>query len=176
MKLEDDDVSVVNRNIFIVSDTHWGHQNILKFTDSKTGDRIRLFESLDEMDELMIENWNKTVRDEDIVYHLGDVYFGEGHKVLKRLKGRKRLIVGNHDNLKSPYLQNNFQKILMWRMFPEFNCVLTHVPIHESSMYKVQYNLHGHIHQQASPSERHVNCCVEVQNYTPRAIEELIAT
>jgi calcineurin-like phosphoesterase family protein len=122
----------------------------------------------------MVDRWNSVVKATDIVYHLGDVYFGQGHKVLRRLNGRKRLILGNHDNGKASYLQCCFEKILMWRMFPEFNCVLTHVPIHESGMYKVHYNLHGHIHQNASPTDRHINCSVEVQNYTPRPIEELI--
>ena len=163
------------RNIFIVSDTHFGHSNILKFTDSNTGNKVRPeFSCVEEMNEVMVDRWNSIVRDEDIVYHLGDVYFGDGHKVLSRLKGRKRLILGNHDNGKASYLQNYFQKILMWRMFPDFNCVLTHVPIHESGMYSVTYNLHGHIHQNASPTDRHINCSVEVQNYTPRCIEELI--
>lgn len=163
------------RNIFIVSDTHFGHANILKFTDSTTGERIRpMFNSLEEMDEFMVDRWNSVVKDEDIVYHLGDVYYDQGHRVLPRLKGRKRLILGNHDNGKASYIQCNFQKVLMWRMFPEFNCVLTHVPIHESSMYKVQYNLHGHIHQNKSPTEQHINCSVEVQDYTPRSIEELV--
>jgi hypothetical protein len=82
--------------------------------------------------------------------------------------------LGNHDNGKSEYIQKYFQKVLMWRMFPEFNCVLTHVPIHESGMYKVGYNLHGHIHQNPSPGERWINCSVEVQDYTPKAIEELV--
>jgi calcineurin-like phosphoesterase family protein len=162
-------------NIFIISDTHFGHANILKFTDSTTGERIRpMFNNVEEMDELMVECWNSVVNDNDIVYHLGDVYFEHGHKVLPRLKGRKRLILGNHDNGKASYLQTNFQKILMWRMFPEFNCVLTHVPLHESNMYKVQYNLHGHIHQNPSPGERYINCSVEVQDYTPKSIEELV--
>jgi calcineurin-like phosphoesterase family protein len=162
-------------NIFIISDTHFGHANILKFTDSTTGERIRpQFASVEEMDEHMVERWNSVVGDSDIVYHLGDVYFEHGHRVLPRLKGRKRLILGNHDNGKSEYIQKYFQKVLMWRMFPEFNCVLTHVPIHESGMYKVQYNMHGHIHQNASPTERHINCSVEVQNYTPRLIQDLI--
>jgi len=163
------------RNIFIVSDTHFGHSNILKFIDRDTNLPIRPeFSSLEEMNEVMVDRWNSVVRDEDIVYHLGDVYFGDGHKVLNRLRGRKRLILGNHDNGKASYIQCNFQKVLMWRIFPDFNCVLTHVPIHESSMYKVQYNLHGHIHQQQAPTARHINCCVEVQNYTPKSIEELI--
>ena len=163
------------REIFIVSDTHFGHANILKFTDSATGMRIRPhWESVEDMNEHMIDRWNSTVRDQDIVYHLGDVYFSQGRDILPRLKGRKRLILGNHDNGKDQNLHKYFEKILMWRMFPEFNCLLTHVPVHESTLFKVSYNLHGHIHQQVSPTAQHVNCCVEVQNYTPRSIEELV--
>ena len=162
-------------DIFVISDTHFGHANILKFTDSTSGLRIRpQFSTMEEMDEFMIERWNSVVKDGDIVYHLGDVYFESGHKVLSRLKGRKRLILGNHDNGKSEFIQKHFSKVLMWRMFPEFNCVLTHVPIHETSIGKVEYNLHGHIHQNLSPGPRYINCCVEVQDYTPRSIEELV--
>jgi len=148
---------------------------MLKFTDSTTGERIRpLWESVTDMDEYMIQQWNKTVQDQDIVYHLGDVYFSNGRDILPRLRGRKRLILGNHDNGKDQNLHKHFEKILVWRMFPEFNCLLTHVPVHESTLFKVQYNLHGHIHQQSSPTAQHVNCCVEVQDYTPKSIEELV--
>lgn len=163
------------REIYVVSDTHFGHANMLKFTDSTTGERIRpLWENVDDMDEHMIQQWNKTVQDQDIVYHLGDVYFSNGREILPRLRGRKRLILGNHDNGKDQNLHKHFEKILMWRMFPEFNCLLTHVPVHESALFKVAYNLHGHTHQQSSPTSQHINCCVEVQDYTPKSIEELV--
>ena len=165
------------RNIFIISDTHFGHKNILNFKN-EDGSRVRDFVSVEEMDELIVENWNKTVKDEDIVYHLGDVYFGAGHRHIKRLRGRKRLILGNHDEGKDVMFREDFQKILVWRMFPEFDCLLTHVPVHESALYKVKYNLHGHVHSGGHrgliEDPRYVNCCVEVQNYTPKAIEELI--
>jgi calcineurin-like phosphoesterase family protein len=163
------------RDIFVISDTHFSHSNILKFT-GLDGQLVRPeFNSVEEMDELMIENWNKTVRDNDIVYHLGDVYFNKGHTNLSRLRGRKRLILGNHDNGKSMYLQNTFQKIMMWRMFPEFNIVMSHVPIHESSLNteKCAYNVHGHIHEKNSPSDRHINVSVEKINYTPISIDEI---
>jgi calcineurin-like phosphoesterase family protein len=160
--------------IFIISDTHFGHENILRFRDSASNELIRNFSDVHDMNEHMVERWNKTINDDDIVYHLGDVYFGKGHEVLGRLKGRKRLILGNHDNAKDQNLQKYFQKISMWRMFPEYNCLLTHVPVHESSLYKVQYNLHGHIHQQASPTEKHINCSVEVQDYMPKLITDLV--
>lgn len=160
--------------IFVISDTHFGHENILKFRDSNTNELIRNFSDIHDMNEYIVDRWNKTVNDDDIVYHLGDVYFGKGHEVLPRLKGRKRLLLGNHDHGKDQNLQKHFQKIGMWRMFPEYNCLLTHVPIHESGLYKVRYNLHGHIHQNASPTERHINCSVEVQDYMPKLITDLV--
>ena len=95
-------------NIFVISDTHFGHKNILTFLN-EDGSRVRDFSSLEEMDELIVENWNKTVSDQDIVYHLGDVYFGAGHQHLKRLRGRKRLILGNHDEGKNVMFQVIFQ-------------------------------------------------------------------
>jgi calcineurin-like phosphoesterase family protein len=166
---------MTSRNIFIVSDTHFGHANMLKFTDSTTGELVRpAFSSVEEMDEHMIACWNDVIHDQDIIYHLGDVYMSKGADIMPRLRGRKRLVLGNHDNGKDQNLHRHFEKIMMWRMFTEFNCLLTHVPVHESALFKVEYNLHGHIHQNPAPTARHINCCVEVQDYTPKSIEELV--
>jgi calcineurin-like phosphoesterase family protein len=164
------------RKIFVISDTHFGHENILKFTDPDgaliRGDR---FSSLKEMDECRVTNWNEVVGEQDIIYHLGDVFFGKGHSVLPLLKGRKRLILGNHDNGKSKYLQDAFQKVSMWRMFPEFNCVLTHVPILIPEKAKYAYNVHGHIHERKSPTDMHINVSCESIGYAPVDLEELAA-
>lgn len=135
----------------------------------------------------MIENWNATVKhDEDIVYHLGDVYMGNSGRVLHRLRGRKRLILGNHDNGKDQHLLNHFQKILVWRMFPEFGLLLTHVPVHPETLNpnKCPRNIHGHIHERRvkplwgdkeldQEDDRYINVCVEHTNYAPVNIEEL---
>lgn len=162
------------KDIYIISDTHFGHSNILKFLDSK-GETFRKFSSLEEMDETMIENWNKTVRPQDLVYHMGDVYFGEGYKHLWRLNGHKRLIVGNHDDIMNPRLHNHFEKVMLWRLFKEFNCIMTHVPLHRDSFGKASINLHGHIHQTPSPGTgEYINCCVEWNNYTPVHIEDMV--
>jgi calcineurin-like phosphoesterase family protein len=162
------------RKIFVISDTHFGHENILKFTNHD-GKLIRgsKFYSIKEMDDFIVTNWNETVREQDIIYHLGDVFFGQGHSVLPLLKGRKRLILGNHDNGKSKHLQGAFQKVSMWRMFPEFNLVLTHVPILIPENAKYEYNVHGHIHEGKSPTEKHINVSCEVVGYKPVDIEEL---
>ena len=159
--------------IYVISDTHFGHNNILNFV-AEDGSKVRTFHDIYHMDEFIVDRWNTIVNDDDIIYHLGDVYFGQGHKVLPRLKGRKRLILGNHDNGKDQNLHKHFQKILMWRMFPEYNCLLTHVPVHHSALFKIKWNLHGHIHQNPSPSPEHINCCVEVQDYMPKLITDLV--
>ena len=167
----------MSRDIWVISDTHFGHSNIIKYCS-------RPFSSAKEMDDHMIESWNSVVKDGDIVYHLGDVYFGEeGRSVLvgNKLKGRKRLILGNHDNGKDQALQSTFQKIVVWRMFPEFGLLLSHVPLHSSSLERYDegalsgklLNVHGHIHNKPSPSYDHQNVSVEMINYTPVNIEEL---
>lgn len=167
-------------DIWIISDTHFSHKNMYTFTEAdgfpvrKRSDNSRM--TMEEGDELMIQNWNKTVKDNDIVYHLGDVYFGQGYEFIYNLKGRKRLLLGNHDHSKDERLNTVFQKIEMWRMFKEFNCLLTHTPQHESTLQgKVKYNIHGHIHRKPSPSPFHINVSVEMIDYTPVNIEELMA-
>lgn len=167
-------------NIWIISDTHFNHKNILGFTDSE-GKKFRgdLFKDVSDMNEQMIYNWNSVIKPEDKVYHLGDVYFGsqpEADAILSRLMGKKRLIVGNHDCIygKGNILQKHFQRIYMWRLFKEHNMCLTHVPILPSSFRKVDYNVHGHIHQQPNPSEQHINVSVERIGYAPVHIEDVI--
>jgi|APSaa5957512622_1039677.scaffolds.fasta_scaffold72876_2 calcineurin-like phosphoesterase family protein len=160
------------RRIFIISDTHFGHENILKFKDSE-GAYLRHFDSVDDMNDCMVSNWNDVISEQDIVYHLGDVFCNGGHSCLKHLNGRKRLILGNHDNAKSQQLQKHFQKIMMWRMFPEYNLVLTHVPIIIPDMARFTHNVHGHIHSNPSPTPFHINVSVEAIGYTPVDIESI---
>jgi len=174
------------KNIWLISDTHFFHSNILKFTDDN-GELIRgkLFDTVEQMNECMLDNWNSVVKPGDIVYHLGDVMMGnkeEFKKYWKQLNGSKRLIVGNHDDIKWMAQNELFTKILMWRMFTEFGLLLSHVPIHESGLRRgsptdetapMLLNIHGHIHQNPSPTEHHRCVCVEHIDYTPINIEEL---
>ena len=65
------------KDIWVTSDTHFRHANILKFKDSD-GNLVRPgFEDVDAMDEHMIERWNSVVKPGDMVYHLGDVVLGD---------------------------------------------------------------------------------------------------
>jgi len=171
----------MSRNIWVVSDTHYNHANILTFYDYK-GRKVRNFDNVDQMNECIIDSWNSVVKPGDIVYHLGDVFFGDRMKFQKdwpKFNGSKRLIVGNHDDI--PYLSSGgfFKKVSMWRMFPEFGLMLSHVPLHISSLYRGSdlenplFNVHGHIHTMESPEGGYKNVSVEAINYTPVNIEEL---
>lgn len=160
---------------WFISDTHFFHANILKFTNEE-GKRIRPFDSLEEMHEYMIEKWNGVVKPNDYVYHLGDVtfqYHGGFNNLMRRLNGQKRLIVGNHDKIWNPALQMNFQKVDLWKGFKEHNFTASHIPLRLESLRDGAFNVHGHIHQNKSPTPNHINVSVEVRDYTPVHIDEI---
>lgn len=167
-------------NIFFVSDTHFNHANILKFLD-KDGKRFRgdIFSSVEEMNEVMIQNWNNKVGQYDKIYHLGDVYFGsdeQADQILGRLNGKKRLIPGNHDEgYRGSPLYKHFEKIKGW--FQDKDFIYTHIPMREDQIRSrnnaMRKNVHGHIHQNKLDSENHICICVEHTNYTPVNIDEI---
>ncbi len=78
--------------IYFTADPHFGHANIVKMCG-------RPFEDIEEMNEALITAWNDRVSGNDTVYIVGDMFFRceDAESILKRLKGKKRLIVGNHD-------------------------------------------------------------------------------
>lgn len=164
--------------VWVISDTHFNHLNILGFTD-ENNKPVRPFDSVEDMNETMIDNWNKVVKPGDKVYHLGDVFFGskdEFKSLWPRLNGKKRLIVGNHDDIKFLSSGGFFSKVYMWRAFE--GLLLTHVPVHPSTLGEGRFkgkilNVHGHIHQNKSPEGPYKCVCVEQTNYTPVNLEEL---
>lgn len=136
------------------------------------------------MNELIIQRWNEVVRPGDKVYHLGDVVMGNDQENWMkshwpRLIGQKRLIIGNHDNVKMLSSGGFFAKVDVWRVFSEFGIILSHIPLHIHSLYRgstkdvPMLNVHGHTHQNASPEGPYRCVCVEQTNYYPVNIEEL---
>lgn len=166
----------MSRNIWFISDTHFQHANIVKFSPDPD-----LFTTVEERDELIIERWNSVVKAGDKVYHLGDVGFGNKKNlpnILNRLNGSKRLVVGNHDDVKFWAAGGCFQKIMLWRIWHDKNIIFTHVPIHQDSIIeRLQtdqgINVHGHTHLAGSPEGPYRSVTVELNNYTPVHLEEL---
>lgn len=163
---------------FVISDTHWFHINIIKFCRPQ-------FTSLEFMNELMINNWNRTIKPNDTVYHVGDVAFGGGKsrkerltEVMPRLNGKKKLCMGNHDHdpsIYAPYFSDIASSFELTVGGKEL--FLCHYPIHftegDNHVNGETLNIHGHIHNHLTGNSRHVNVCVEHTDYAPVAIEDI---
>lgn len=139
---------------YYISDHHFFHENIIRMDG-------RPFETLEEMHEYMISQWNKRIHKNDEVVILGDISMGNAEQtteVLKRLKGRKYLIVGNHDRfLEDKSFDTSLFKFI--GSYHEMNdnkrkVVLCHYPIlcyngqfrRDGEGKPKTYMLHGHIH------------------------------
>ena len=174
----------MSKNIWVTSDLHYNHAKILTFYDYR-GARTRDFDSVDEMNEFLIDRWNSVVRPGDIVYHLGDTFFGDRDKFKRdwpKFNGSKRLIVGNHDDIQFLSSGGFFKKTLFWRMFADHGVIFHHVPLHPLSLFrsknsdKPMFQVHGHTHTMGSPKVGpYTSVCVEMRNYTPVNIEDLAA-
>ena len=152
---------------FITADPHFGHDNVIKFCPSTRGQ----FRDAKEMNEGIVERWNKVVSDRDVVYLLGDISMKMNKedvlRLLSRLRGRLVIVRGNHDptNLFSHLKANNYrygegQKFELHDvglMVVEGGKVyyLTHYPIDLGDRPVRRRNLHGHLHQNEA---RHSAC------------------
>jgi calcineurin-like phosphoesterase family protein len=114
-------------NVRFISDTHFGHMNMA----IKRG-----FTSSEEMDEHIIEMWNKVVNKKDVTYVLGDVTMESTkfYPLLSRLNGVINVILGNHDKRQHiPELLKYVNSVAGMMRYKD-NCILTHCPIHPSEL------------------------------------------
>lgn len=152
--------------LWFISDTHFGHANIITYAQ-------RPFATVEEMDEYMVEQWNKVVRPSDHIYHLGDVAMRQQalHAIMPRLSGHKRLIMGNHDIFTTRYYMKYFEKLKASNVFN--GMLFTHIPVHERSLGRFAANVHGHTHEQDDFGPRYLNISVERVGYRPISLEEI---
>jgi calcineurin-like phosphoesterase family protein len=153
-------------NVFLISDTHFGHTNIIKYCD-------RPFANVDEMDGALIKNWNSVVGPQDKVYHLGDVTLSTKKMwIMDQLNGKKILIKGNHDIFPLKVYTPYFKDI---RGSHEIaGLLLTHIPVHKSQFTRYKANVHGHLHEKTLKERGYYSVCVEQINYTPIALDDLL--
>lgn len=163
--------------VFFVSDTHFGHNNICKFT-TDSGEKLRPWENAFEMDEALIQSWNETVRECDKVYHLGDVAIAKRHlTTLSKLNGRKILIRGNHDIFDAKDYLQYFKDIRGVHVLN--GMILSHIPIHEESLARFSINVHGHLHSRRVMKDglidpRYYSVCVEQISFKPIEMSDLV--
>ncbi len=178
-------------NTFLVSDTHFGHAGVCRFTESDGVTKIRPWTDPDEMDEAMVKMWNETVRPNDKVYHLGDVVINrKALKTLARLNGDKVLIKGNHDIFRMEEYTPYFREIRAYHVLN--GLILSHIPVHPESLGRFGTNVHGHLHtnrvkkivgvdvrtgefKYSTENDVRYHCvCVEQTDFKPISLEDVI--
>lgn len=170
--------------IYYIADTHFGHEKIRVNCE-------RPFETVEEMDRAMVENWNSRVKAKDTVYIVGDMFFRNERpagEILSVLKGHKMLVLGNHDHtwLTDELAEKYFDKISHMEMIHDGDnrITLCHYPMMTwYKEHKGAYLVYGHIHNSTDydfwplllEKENMFNAGVEINGYTPVTLEELIA-
>lgn len=162
---------------FFVSDTHFGHERIISLAG-------RPFVSNEEMTETMVAKWNAKVGPKDRVWHLGDFGFGKGvdlpflESVFARLNGEKNLILGNHDHSDVRSLRWNrieTQHTYKWNGNTIF---LFHYPVFDwDRRFHGSLHFYGHVHdikENFNPQPNSYNLCVEVRDFEPKTVEEIV--
>lgn len=174
--------------LFFTSDTHFFHNNIIKYCD-------RPFKDVDEMNERLIENWNSVVPTDGTVFHLGDVSLTANPKkleeVLKKLNGNIYLIVGNHehDALEKPYIRDRWSAVhdvaeifVKDReiTYAEQHIVMCHYPmIVWNGSHRGSWQLFGHVHGGLSNKGvinhpvTSLDVGVDTHDYTPWSYQEV---
>ena len=154
-------------SVFLVSDTHFGHEKTCTVFRRADGSPLRPFASAEEMDEEMVRRWNDRVRPQDKVYHLGDVVINRKClQTLSRLNGDKVLIKGNHDIFKMSDYMPYFREIRAYHVMS--GMILSHVPVHESSLARFGCNIHGHLHWQRVMLPRGIDARTGATLYSDR--------
>lgn len=175
---------------FYIADLHFGHFNILRYDN-------RPFATANEMDNVLIKNWNRVVSDDDYVWLLGDISWHNETKtinIFKQLKGHKMLVKGNHDKI-SNALAKCFEGIVDYAEFNDGKekVIMSHYPMpFWNGQFRNTVHLYGHVHNshqwniceswikeardlQAIPMRMYnVGCMMPWMNYTPRTLDEII--
>ena len=179
-------------SVFLVSDTHFGHAGVCRFTRNDGVTKLRPWTDPNEMDEAMVKAWNDRVKPTDKVYHLGDVVINrKSLSIMSRLNGDKVLIRGNHDIFKDTDYREHFRELRAYHVMN--GMILSPIPVHAESLGRFGVNIHGHLHANRVKKARGVDArtgevlysdaidpryhcvCVEQTDFAPILFEEVIA-
>lgn len=167
-------------NIFFTADHHFGHANIIKFSE-------RPFESMEEMNEELIKRWNEKIAKDDMVYHLGDVSLGKPDftkEILERLNGKIHLIKGNHE-YSALRVQDRFEWIKDYHELyiedeeataGKRKIILFHYAMRTwNASHHGVWQLYGHSHGTLSDDENalSIDIGVDCHNFYPISYEEV---
>lgn len=161
--------------VYVIADTHFGGDTIIRYEN-------RPFTTTKEMEQCLIKQWNEVVTNEDMVYVLGDFSTNQTEEqdraLLERLQGKKILIMGNHDQHRTPEQWRNlgFWECSPWPILYQDFFLLSHEPLYINQNMPYA-NIYGHVHGNItyqSITSRSACVCVERIQYTPILFGELV--
>ena len=177
-------MKIQHNKVWFTSDLHFWHKNICKYCN-------RPYETIEEMNQGIINNWNSVVKEDDTVFVLGDLGFCGIEKLrplMSQLKGKIILIQGNHDSdyvmstLYHEKIINNFDRLMSITIVGDEECpnqelTLCHFPMIDwYNKEKGSWMIHGHQHQlpeTPSCSAAHYDVGVDKNNWMPVSFEQL---
>ncbi len=164
---------------WFTSDHHFGHRNIIDYCN-------RPFDSVEQMNEELVQSWNNIVSSSDTVYYLGDFSLKRSamEAYAPRLNGHKILIAGNHDTCHPSNHGGKWDHLSIYRKYfddvlEEYaweDCMLHHMPFFDESDHRfAEYRpiadgrilIHGHVHQRWICNGRQINVGVDVWDFEP---------
>lgn len=168
----------ITENTYLISDTHFGHRRLVDWGRPE------------DFCEQIISNWNKTIKKDDVVLHLGDftmVNYALTRKYVHNLKGKKFLILGNHDEHSPTWYKDLGFTVLpatfknLQNKYGEWESILfTHIPEYDipDNWFNIHGHLHGNGHRIGDPSlpasPIHYDVSVDVINYCPVKLGEIL--
>lgn len=156
--------------VWFTADHHFGHKRIIELAK-------RPFDSVEQMDEQLIDNWNKRVAKTDLVYHLGDFAFADHTPYLMRLNGRKRLIRGNHDHSNRAKTTAGWENVsdIEYITIDGVSLVLFHyaMRVWNRSHYGA-IQLYGHSHGSLPGDSQSCDVGVDCWNYHPVTLDVIM--
>lgn len=183
--------------IFLASDLHFGHQNILSYEPKR---KEVLGATIEEHDAALVARINSKVKAGDTLYLLGDLgMYGAVVPNVKQLNGTKILIRGNHDKesnskLRQAGIEHVFEEVML--KVGQYKILLSHYPYRETGWKALKrklfgkalrYNdrrplddgkwlLHGHIHSRGNtiPYGRQIHIGIDTHDYYPWSLEEVL--
>jgi len=158
--------------IWVTSDFHFNHKNVINMG--------RKFDTIEQHNNYIVDQFNSVVGKDDLVYVLGDVGFTPLKDVktwVSRLNGRKVLILGNHDKGRiGEYRSMGFIEVLTHPFYYSDQIILSHLPLRECLNNPYCINVHGHLHFNYLELPNFFNCNIDMNNYKPvniKVYEEL---
>lgn len=149
---------------YVISDLHLGHKKLVEVQ--------KIYNNIEDKHHTIIRNWNNTVEQEDTIYVLGDVgskhYI---HEVIPKLKGRKILIMGNHDKYSKKFYEQYFDEVYNTPLYYHKRILLSHYP---EVVAEDIINVHGHTHFINLNLKNYFNVSIENINATPIPMSKFI--